>query len=466
MKRGLLLICCLFLILNISYAADEVNVKIPSFKTTINEFVFDNEKELYPLVVYKDITYFPMTYSLCQNVGLVISWDRIDGLYIANYAGNNEEYKSYAGSNKKDTIYKATIARYPIIINGLQIDNDEEEFPVLNFRDITYFPLTWRFANDEYGWQISYSKEKGLVVDTRDRTSPMYLTKINKNNAELQVCKDIYDKTVNEDGDIESTLTGRKYYNYSLDYSSNSLILVDESETSDYKGEEKIAEDVTDNFELEDGYVYYNDKKVENLGQFEGENVRLSGEIWEFDDKNIISLTVYLDDHIPAPYTPYENYVLVETKDIVKNVVDWDKAQMLTNVYKSSVGYYLCSNHRNLGGKFSNSAGMIAILDKEGNLEIINKRYNDYNSLRVVGYFDDGLYVLATYFPDKDKIMAVGKVSAINDGYFYMSSNGEMTKIYDFIDGDAFVTKEGSLYCIRNGVYEVVNLTTGKRARL
>ena len=43
------------------YAA-EVTVSLPTFDVTMNGVKIENEFRQYPFIVYKDITYFPMTY--------------------------------------------------------------------------------------------------------------------------------------------------------------------------------------------------------------------------------------------------------------------------------------------------------------------------------------------------------------------------------------------------------------------
>ena len=42
-------------------AADMVQVTLPSFSVTLNGQTTGNDYSQYPLLVYKDITYFPMT---------------------------------------------------------------------------------------------------------------------------------------------------------------------------------------------------------------------------------------------------------------------------------------------------------------------------------------------------------------------------------------------------------------------
>ena len=54
-------------------------------------------------------------------------------------------------ATKGDTTVQFVIGNTDITVNGKTINNDEEPYPLLVFRDVTYFPLTWRFAVDEFG---------------------------------------------------------------------------------------------------------------------------------------------------------------------------------------------------------------------------------------------------------------------------------------------------------------------------
>ena len=40
------------------------------------------------------------------------------------------------------------------------IDNEKEEYPLINFRNITYFPMTWRFAYEELNFDIEWSEKE------------------------------------------------------------------------------------------------------------------------------------------------------------------------------------------------------------------------------------------------------------------------------------------------------------------
>ena len=51
-----------------------VTVTLPTFKVVFNNTNVDNRYSKYPLIVYNDITYFPMTYSDCRFLGLETKW--------------------------------------------------------------------------------------------------------------------------------------------------------------------------------------------------------------------------------------------------------------------------------------------------------------------------------------------------------------------------------------------------------
>ncbi|MEG1584662.1 MAG: hypothetical protein RR361_06385, partial [Anaerovorax sp.] len=138
-------------------------VTIPSFPITLNGQLIRNEYRQYPLILYKDITYFPMTYDDSRFLGLASEFEAKTGLSVNPF---NEPW-SYAANttkNKNLTSYQAGIATFPIQVNGKAVDNSKETYPLLIFRDITYFPLTWHFAVDEFNWQYTFTAKDGLVV--------------------------------------------------------------------------------------------------------------------------------------------------------------------------------------------------------------------------------------------------------------------------------------------------------------
>jgi len=153
----------------ISYGATEstgVNVTIPGFKVTLNGIVTENSYSKYPLIVYKDITYFPMTYNDCRYLGIEPNWKGNKEGLIIDTTDITAAYDPYKTKVKNSKRYKATVPAFPIKINGKAINNSKEAYPLISFRDITYFPITWRFGVDEFGWDYSFDSKNGLVINS------------------------------------------------------------------------------------------------------------------------------------------------------------------------------------------------------------------------------------------------------------------------------------------------------------
>ncbi|SFL06260.1 hypothetical protein SAMN03159341_10320 [Paenibacillus sp. 1_12] len=76
-----------------------------------------------------------------------------------------------SGNNLSSGSFSALFPSYPTKVNGEIIDNSAEGCPILNFRDITYFPMTWRYAHDAFNLTIKFSTGGGL--DIRKEGAPM-----------------------------------------------------------------------------------------------------------------------------------------------------------------------------------------------------------------------------------------------------------------------------------------------------
>lgn len=146
--------------------AASVTVTIPTFKVVLNSVPMDNRYSKYPLIVYKDITYFPMTYSDCRFLGLETSWQGNQAGLLIDASDITAAYCPYKTKQRNAGSYKATIPTFPIKVNGKLIDNSKEEYPLLLFRDVTYFPITWQFAVNEFGWDYSFDLKNGLIINS------------------------------------------------------------------------------------------------------------------------------------------------------------------------------------------------------------------------------------------------------------------------------------------------------------
>lgn len=52
-------------------------------------------------------------------------------------------------------------------------ENKKETYPVLNYRGITYLPLTWNFAVAKFDWNYTFDSRTGLCIDSRNANRPV-----------------------------------------------------------------------------------------------------------------------------------------------------------------------------------------------------------------------------------------------------------------------------------------------------
>ena len=84
----------------------------------------------------------------------------------------------------------------------------------MNFRGVTYFPLSWRYAHDEFGWDIKWDAKTGLQVrpyqDHGTVSSSYALIQVNERTRcfrnILQIMKNILQRAV--ELDIEGLVIG------------------------------------------------------------------------------------------------------------------------------------------------------------------------------------------------------------------------------------------------------------------
>lgn len=176
-------IACMMLFSTAAYAKS-TTVTIPEFPVTVNGKVMESKNNQYPLLLYKNITYFPMAYDYARFLGVKTNWyqqsrayNNRDVLFVGVAEDRTKELKIISTKNANQKRDTATIADYGIALNTTNpnnyLNNSKEEYPILNFRGVTYFPLTWRFAVEEFGWEYSYDNKNGLRIESGNPFRPV-----------------------------------------------------------------------------------------------------------------------------------------------------------------------------------------------------------------------------------------------------------------------------------------------------
>ncbi len=157
-----------------TYAQTEtVKINLPKFPITINSLRIDNDRLEYPIIVYNDITYFPMTYQFAKGLGLKLNFSASEGFSVAYSAANSNPFTvKYLDTAPRERSLIASLPSYPIKVNNLVIQNDKEIYPLLTYKRITYFPVTWRFAVEDFGWQYTFDTQKGLDIKVFNAVIP------------------------------------------------------------------------------------------------------------------------------------------------------------------------------------------------------------------------------------------------------------------------------------------------------
>ena len=454
---------------------ERIKVKIAPFYTEIDYMSVDNRYVEYPLITYKDITYFPMTFDLCGRLGLMSTYTDQDGLYITRTTSSfdvNENYFGGSAKNSYNTLYNAQIPTYPVYLNGIYIDNKKEQYPLINFRGITYFPMTWRFAYEELSFDIEWSEKdySFKLYHNGNSSSGIHTDSADGNKVYLSKYVSVYDESVNENGDITNTLSHTYNENYIFDTEFEIITrLEDTSESNDDMYSNNYGKVTSSLLEtsLKNGGVYAGNKL---LIQFDSDKDVTDAYAleYELDGSSVIDLTIFIGN-APAPYTERETILLSKNGNTVKEL-QWDKGDMFSAIYKAENGsYYICSTGHSMGSsRYINQYSDVYLYtpDTQTLISMSEKYSEKVNSIKAIGMTDGKLYVQAMWYSNKkDEYVFSPVFSAINSGYYEINiKTGEMTKLYPYILGETFVAPNGTLYCI--GTYSrvqmIINLNSGK----
>lgn len=451
--KKLIILLSMLLILNCfcfsAMADDNVSVLIPDYQIIIDDSLIYYADSLYPFLNYKGITYIPMTFEYARALNLTTGW--LEGTaFMVAYNPCNDKLPVYETTANQKYNTAVVPTGYNIYVNAKKIDNAKSEYPLLNFRGVTYFPATWEYAVDNFGWKLSF-EDNIFKINTENNTAYRYkLIENRENDAVLSL---YYDKeTLLEDGSVEYDYI-TEYY--SLDYKTGNMVLL-----GDYVPNENNIQNNKFDVTVDDGYVYHNGQKLEGIYIREAskdyvkpEDVTEEGytvNAWTSDiylPLKVIDVRVYT-----YSYGKYSNggrkegHTFIEANGkliplgpykTVENVCELGE-----DIYFNTVDYAQTTFRHYLQNR------KMWKLSKEGELKEI--RYGEYNSIKIIGKANDKLYLKCLWSPENHMDYAPYSVSLVNDGYHTFDGEGiRLVLPYIYSDFD-IVSPEGDIFAVNN----------------
>ena len=138
------------------WAAEQVEAELADFPVTLNGQTVDSAHRLYPLLLYKGMTYFPLRYEESRYLGLETSWPAEAGLGVER-TGVVNVWKDDDWVVNSNPLLVQT-ADYPVTIDGRQAALGQ--YPFLDYHGVTYVPLT-EDCYRAFGWTHSFDEQKG-----------------------------------------------------------------------------------------------------------------------------------------------------------------------------------------------------------------------------------------------------------------------------------------------------------------
>ena len=449
-------------------SAGYATVTIPSFPITLNETLFDFRYDKYPFILYKDITYFPMTYKHCAYLGVAAEWRSGDGLYVAAIGSLSGNPPDYGRGNNKASSYKARIADFPIHVNGRLIDNSKEEYPLLVFRDVTYFPVTWRFATEELSWEISWGD--GLEI-RRVNTRGFDFIQEGRESVIILDLETVYGETLNPDGTVSYYSKLDKWYYARFNFSDESLMPLDAMPS--IPGYNTGYAEADAGARIEGNSLYYMGEPIADIsdladidtnsgyGAASGYPITLYSAITGFDGGYYLSVTVNYNNHIPPPYTPKRIYNFIAFEGTGLKRLDLGDNENMTRVAAVADGAYVSTLWyvRHWGAGYT-----LWFVSRDGSVINVNDKLKGYDYIQLIDVIDDTAYIKCLRTTRQDFMTSdFGlSVSLINDGYYKMGRDYSLSKIHPYVDAMyETLTPEGVLYAAALWRYGVINLTNG-----
>lgn len=452
MKKMALLVSVLLILNSFCFsvsANDKVSVLIPDYQVIIDDSLVYYADSLYPFLNYKGITYIPMTYEYARALNLTTGW--LEGTaFMVAYNPCNDKLPIYETTANKKYNVAVVPKGYNVYVNGKKIDNGSSEYPLLNFRGVTYFPATWEYAVNNFGWKISFENNT-FRINTVNNTAFRYkLIEKRENDTVLSL---YYDKeTLLEDGSIDHDYI-KEYY--SLDYSTGNMLKL-----FDYVPSENNIPSTKVDITVNDGCVYYNEQKLDGIFIEEAKNdyvkaddvVEAECTVSAYTSSvylplEVVDVNIYTNNYGKnGNWGRKENHTFIKSND---TLIPLGLFKTVENVYELNGDIYFntVDYAQTIFRHYLQNRRMWK-LSKEGVLTEI--RYGEYNSIKIIGKANEKLYVKCLWSPENHMEDAPYSVSLVNDGYYTFDGEGiRLISPYIYSDFD-IVSGNGDIYAVNN----------------
>ncbi|TVY05436.1 hypothetical protein [Paenibacillus cremeus] len=460
---GCLLLLILLLAVPVPTKAESATVKvtIPDYPVSVNGQLIDSRHSQYPLLVYKDITYVPLSWNMLQELELEADWSAEEGLKVYRNCCVYEYWKTpalekqpypqpHTTTNLPQHAYMASKASYPIQLWGEQINNEQEPYPFLEFRDVTYMPLTWRFAHTRLMMDLEMSEDAGLsiwsgqdkvmgqIID--DDENSLYVSAYRStDNAHtlLKIAKTLAEPPVWLDADQAKAVRDR----------------VDQARTP--QGQKVTIEQKDDWFMYQGQKLApLRDEDKQNLG---GNPLKAEGTLYEIDGRRQL-LAVYSYYPIavigPAPGSRYQLFSIMDGKI---TFID-DYPYLPQRIWSNPDGSVWIARERMYSRKFYfPGSGLLALMNTSGKVMSANQAWGelDVTPLDLVSAGaspnrQDGSVLVRLYGQSK----ADGEYNADRDGIFRTNASLKLERLSnapdELDDLPMYVDRQGDVYSVNH----------------
>ncbi len=456
-----ILVACMQFTISAEQSGKEISVIIPDYEILLDNASVYYYDSFYPFLNYKGVTYFPATFEYCKSMDLACGFIENEAFLIAhNPSAQSVPVYETTVNTKENT---AVIPAYNIIINGKRIDNASLEYPFFNFRGVTYIPITWDFAVNEFGWTLDFTDNK-FTITTEPKLYNSLGQLVEVGREELIFSEYGYFEMPQPDGTVQN-IPGNIYYSVSFKTGETTRrddYVLNNTNTGKFSNDAlKVL--------VKDGYVYFGQQQLPGVFIEEAAPGFVKPDdaytvdyqvnmykLYEYSPLSVCKLNVYIanrryDGSAYGTNVDY-TYLLHDDKmiflgantDVSNHYVIGNYIYFNTNRYWKTIHSHALQNKQ------------LYRLSKDGTLEQI--KYPDYCNMEIIGMAQDKLYLKCTWSPEDYVEGSEVVVSLVSDGYFtYDGTHLEKIADYVYSTFDA-VSPNGEILAINRRLGKVIKV--------